>query len=294
MSDQEDEVVIEEEHEDVQIDEITGDEEDDASERVTDDKDETVGDDEDEDETIVTLGDEEIKPEENVAPEWVRDLRKKHRESAKRVRELEAKLAEKDTPSVDDQLGPKPTLEDADYDTEVFEQRLTDWHEKKRNLDEKAVQVKKQKENEEKAWQETVQNYEESKQSLKIKDFEEAEETAGEILSNTQRGMILHGAENPALVMYALGKSPKKAQELSEIQDHVKFAFAVAKLESSMKISSKKTPPPPEKRPAPGSKKVTSFSESALDKLREEAERTGDYTKVHEYKRKMKAQKKAG
>ena len=94
---------------------------------------------------------------------------------------------------------------------------------------------------------------------------------------------MLQGADNPALVIYALGKNPKKAKELAAITDPVKFAFAVAKLESQLKVTNRKAPPPPEKTmrgTGPGSGAV----DSTLERLREEAARTGDMTKVIRYK----------
>ena len=51
--------------------------------------------------------------------------------------------------------------------------------------------------------------------------------------------------------MYALGKNPKKAKELGEITDPVKFAFAVAKLETQLTVTSRKQVPPPEKKNPP-------------------------------------------
>jgi hypothetical protein len=56
---------------------------------------------------------------------------------------------------------------------------------------------------------------------------------------------MLQGADNPALVVYALGKNPKKAKELSEIKDPVKFAFAVAKLEKELKVTNRRAAPHP-------------------------------------------------
>jgi hypothetical protein len=90
------------------------------------------------------------------------------------------------------------------------------------------------------------------------------------------------------MVVYALGKNPKKAKELASITDPVKFAFAVAKLEAQLKVAPRKTPPPPEgaiRSTAP----ISGTVDSNLDRLRSEAERTGDYSKVYRYKQQLKA-----
>ena len=97
-------------------------------------------------------------------------------------------------------------------------------------------------------------------------------------------------SHDPVLVVYALGKNPKKAAELSEIKDPVKFAFAVAKLETQLKVSSRKAATKPEKT-VNGSARVSGSVDSTLERLRAEASRTGDFSKLTAYKRKLKAKK---
>lgn len=240
-------------------------------------------------EIVVSIGEEEPPQEEEKAPEWVRELRKKNREDQKRIRELEAKLAEKE-PSKP-KLGQKPTLAGCDYDDEQFEAELTAWHEQKRQHEAEEAKAIKAKEDEEKSWKERLAGYEKAKKEIKVKDFEEAEETVIQYLDVTQQGVVIHGAENPAIVIYALGKNPKKAKELSEIKDPVKFAFAVAKLETQLKVSSKK-PPAPEKTVS-GTARISGSVDSTLERLRKEAEKTGDMSKVVAYKREQKRKSNA-
>ena len=99
---------------------------------------------------------------------------------------------------------------------------------------------------------------------------------------------MLQGADNPALVVYALGKNPKKAQELASIKDPVKFAFAVAKLEKDLKVTNRRAAPPPE-RVVSGTGRVSGAVDSTLERLREEASKSGDMTKVLAYKLKKRA-----
>lgn len=237
-----------------------------------------------EDEVIVTIGEESPPPEEEkAAPEWVRELRKNHRELVRENRELKEKL---NTPTTETKpaVGPKPKLDDFDYDTEKFEQELTAWHERKRKADDAARAAEAEAESARQAWESKLESYGKAKADLKVKDYEDAEATAQELFNVTQQGIVLQGAENPALVIYALGKNPKKAQELSAIKDPVKFAFAVAKLETQLKVSNRKAPPPPEKVPT-GTGRTSGAVDSTLERLRAEAEKTGDYSKVTAYKR---------
>ena len=239
-------------------------------------------------EVIVTIGDEKPAEEEEQAPDWVRDLRRKNREDQKRIRELEAKLQQTQPQQVMPRLGPKPTLEGMDYDSQKYEAALEQWYSQKRQVDEFQSRVKQAEQQQMQAWQSKLEAYGTAKQSLKVRDYDDAEATVQEALNTVQQGVLLQGADNPAMVVYALGKNPKKAKELAAITDPVKFAFAVAKLEAQLKVAPKKTPPPPEgaiRSTAP----ISGAVDSNLDRLRAEAERTGDYSKVYRYKQQLKA-----
>ena len=243
------------------------------------------------DDVVVTIGEESPPPEEELAhaPEWVRGLRKNYRELQREKRELEEKLkAVSGAETKPAALGQKPTLEGHDYDAEKYENALANWYDQKRLADEQAAKAKAEATAAEQAWQAKLTSYGKAKTELKVKDFEDAEATVQESLSSTQQGIILQGAENPALVIYALGKNPKKAKELAAITDPVKYAFAVAKLETQLKVTNRKAPPPPEGS-VRGTGSTSGAVDSILERLRAEAEKTGDYSKVVAYKRSKKA-----
>lgn len=240
-------------------------------------------------EVVVSIGDEEPPVEEEVrAPEWVRDLRKANREKERRIRELEAKLQTSTQPEAKPvTLGAKPKLDDFDYDAERFEQALDDWHDRKRQHDIEMDKVRQAEQQQQQAWQERLDSYSRAKAELKVRDYDDAEAVAQETFNVTQQGVMIQGADNPALVIYALGKNPKKAAELAKITDPVKFAFAVAKLEKELKITNRKAATAPE-RVISGNARSSGSVDSNLDRLRAEAERTGDMTKVIAYKRQLR------
>ena len=242
-----------------------------------------------EDEVIVSIEGESPpqEVEQAKAPEWVRDLRKSHRELQRQNRELQSKLQSFQKPEQKiGEPGPKPKLGDFDYDADLYEQKLEQWHEQKRKFEIESEKLKQQQDEQDKVWKNKRDTYSRHKAELKVKDYEDAEATAQEIFSLTQQGIIVRGANNPALLVYALGKNPKKAAELAKLDDHVDFAFAVARLEKDLKVSNRKTAPTPEKIVQNTGRVVSSASvDSTLDRLRAEAERTGDYTKVMEYRR---------
>ena len=243
------------------------------------------------DEVTVSIGDEAppAQEEHTPAPEWVKELRKSNRELQRQNRELQGKLQTTgQTEPKPAALGKKPSLEDHDYDAEKFEVALSDWFERKRKADDIAARQEAEIANQQKAWQTKLESYTTAKAARKVKDFEDAEAVAQELFSVTQQGVVLQGADNPALVIYAIGKNPKKAKELAAIKDPVKFAFAVAKLEKELKVTPRKTAPPPEKV-VTGTGRSSGAVDSTLERLREEAARTGNMTKVIAYKRQKKA-----
>lgn len=234
---------------------------------------------------IVTIGEETPPQEEKEqAPAWVKELRKKHRELAKENQALKAQL-NKPTEEQEVKLGQKPTLEDCDYDPVEFEQKLEQWHEKKREVDRRVTEAQRKEQEAKDDWNKKLDLYETKKSELKVKDYEDAEDVVRDTLSEVQQGIIVGGADNPALVVYALGKNPKKAEELAAIKDPVKFSFALGKLEAQLKTTTRSAPPP-EKMVSPSSAPLK--SDSTLERLKEKAEKTGDFSEYLAYKRKIK------
>jgi len=239
---------------------------------------------EDTEEVVVSIGEEAPPPEEHTpAPEWVKELRKTNRELQRQNRELQGKLQAAPPETKPVVIGNKPKLEDHDYDADKYEAALTDWFDRKRQADDVNAKQEAEVMNQQKEWRAKLDGYGKAKAELKVKDFEDAEEVAQQVFSITQQGVLLQGADNPALVVYALGKNPAKAKELAEIKDPVKFAFAVAKLEKDLKVTNRRQAPAPE-RIVTGTGRSAGAVDSTLERLREDAARTGNMTKVIQYK----------
>jgi len=245
-------------------------------------------------EFVITVGDEEPEPSDDddfsgkPAPAWVKDLRKKEREARKRIKELEAQVQQAKPADKPIEVGPKPKLADFDYDEDQFESAVEQWHERKRQVEQQQAAKQAEEEKAKQAWQQKMQSYEERRQNVasKVKDFEELEEAAKDKLTPTQQGILIHAAENPELIMYHLGKNPKKAQELSAITDPVLFAFAAAKLDSQMKIQTRKPATQPEKKPS-GSAGLAGAVDQKLAQLEAKAAKTGDRTELIKYKKSL-------
>lgn len=225
------------------------------------------------------------------APQWVKDLRQKAKDDARELRELRAKVATPTPPAVAEvDPGEKPTLEGCDFNAEKFETDYAAWMDKKAKADQAKRDAEAKATADREAWQAKLNAYNESGAALKVPDFQDAQDAATAALSPVQQGILINGANKPALLVYALGKSPEKLKELAAIVDPVKFAFAAANIEKEIRVAPrKKQIPAPETR-LTGSA-GTAHVDGTLERLRKEAEKTGDYTKVTAYKRSKKAGK---
>ena len=238
-----------------------------------------------EEELIVTIG-EETPPQqddENRAPEWVRKVRKDNREKDRKLREYEQRLAAYERKN-EPQLGPKPTLESCDYDAELFERKLDAWKERKAVADKQAAEAKEAEARRQEYFNSKFEAYTARKAEVapKLKDFEDVEETVRGTFDETQLGVVLAHAKDPALLLYAIGKDEKRLQELAKIKDPVEYIFAVARMETQMRTQTRKPQSAPEKS-VKGSASTTG-SDKRLDQLYDEAARTGDLSRVRAYK----------
>lgn len=248
------------------------------------------------DEIVVSIGDEvdQVEEDEKRAPEWVRELRKSNREKDRRIRELETKVAQAAPVPQAVVVGEKPTLEGCDFDPEKFEQELEAWHNRKREADDQRRQREEQTEQLQAQWQARTDAVSKAASGLKLPDYEDAVMAFEDLFPEmVHRGIIMGGPEDPkasALLRYALGKNPKKAKELAAIKDPVRFAFAIAKMETQLKVTPRKSAPPPE-RQVRSSVAGTTAVDNQLAKLQAEADKTGDRSKVAKFLRdRQKAQ----
>jgi hypothetical protein len=247
------------------------------------------------DEVVITIGDEappapsDDEIEGKPAPQWLKDLRKSDREKSKRIRELEQAAVTREAAAAPaaQSVGEKPTLESCDYDGEAYAEKLVAWNDRKRAADAQAETARQEQEAAQASWNARLTAYNTAKATLKVDDFDGAEHLVRETMSPVQQSVILNGADKPELLVYALGRNPAKAKELAAIKDPVKFAFAVAKLETQLKVAPRKAPPAPE-RQVRGTAGGATGVDNTLARLEAEADRTGDRTKVAAYRREQR------
>lgn len=242
----------------------------------------------DEDEILVTFGDE-AAPASNEGHDTglVRRLRAE-------IRERDARLAAiaKPPEAQGIEVGEKPTLESCDYDESAFETALDAWKDRARLADEAKTKAQKDAQANQAAWAEEMADFGRKKAALKARDFEAAEEDVVAGLSLSQQAIVIKASEDAAKVIYALGKHPSKLATLAAIQDPIKFAVAVSKLEGTLKVSIGNRSAPPPEGTVRGSAPISRQADKHLERLEAEAERTGDRTRVVQYKRQIRAKAK--
>ncbi|GAS72858.1 hypothetical protein NGUA41_00863 [Salmonella enterica] len=206
------------------------------------------------DEYSLRIGDEEIQLTEEdddhvdgqPAPQWVKDLRKNNREKEKELRELRRQLEEIQSKPAEvqqpqsDALPPKPTLESCDYDEVVFEQALTDWHEKKGRAEKSKQDQLRQQQEYQKNFQKRIDAHKERAAKLPVKDYQEMEEIARRELSDIQKEILIHAAdEGSELIAYALGKNQQLRQRVATETDPIRAAFLLGQISKQVSLAPK-------------------------------------------------------
>lgn len=257
------------------------------------DVDDVADNEEAEDQEIITIGEPDeallaADPEEDLPK--IKQWRKEFKETARRNRELEAELQALKAPiqHAGNQSVPlaKPTLEDCDYDVDLFEASLISWSEVERQKQSQQIEMQRQQEQQQAEWAGRVNTYEQAKTTLKVPDFDESEEEVIKNLNVNQQGLILKYAKESAKIIYALGKAPEKLKELSTISDPIAFALALSDIEREIRVTRKSNIKPESRIESGGIAAVN--SDARLEKLRDKARVTGDFTEVIKYKKAMK------
>lgn len=215
------------------------------------------------------------------------------RRMRERVSELNRENAElrRAQPPPSMELPPKPTLAEVDYDEEEFETRLEAWNKRKRQIEDAETERASIAEQANREWQQDLQGYTRRVSELKLADFDDAAEIVKGSLTLPQQAVIVKAASDAPAFVYALAHSDARLAELAKIHDPIKLAAAIARMEGAVKVVRKRKAPAPDK-PAAGIGRLPGSTDKQLSKLEEEANRTGDRTKLIAYRKKLKARSK--
>lgn len=233
---------------------------------------------------VAVIGFADEGEEEVEATPLVKRLRDQIRERDKRI----ATMAKRPAAVEDD---PEPSiparkrLEDFDYDQDRFDDHddlrtaaLTKHAEWK--VRQVTRQIEQSRESEMQARQ-----IEQQRRALRVGDYEEFAEKVRERLSEQQLAVLVQASDNPAQMIYALGRSEGKLEQLAAQDNLARLAALVGKLEKDIKVTKRKAPPPEGiVRGATASTAIGGVDreEQRLEKL---AENTGDRSQLLAYRR---------
>lgn len=214
------------------------------------------------------------------APEWVKNTRNENRELKRQLRELQKNQSQPEQQA----LREMPTLDDHEYDEDGYQKDLVQWFSEKQQHD-AAVQTEQQK------YQQYRDRYKADADAIKAKapDYDEIELSVVDALSEKQQGLLQMAADNPAKMVYALGKnSPAQLERLSQL-DEVQFVKQIALLEQQMSSKTKSRNPNKPKPKTHELEGAAGGADTRLAKLEAEADKTGDRSKVAAYKKQLKS-----
>ena len=240
-------------------------------------------------------GDEDPKPEGEDDPAAVKpsdtDTIRKMREHFKEIRAEKIRLQNENAALKGQQAKGQgelvePTLESCGFDAGKYREAMRAYTKEVIKREEAAEAQKKEQEQLNAEWQESLRTFETRKKQ--IQGFADAELAVDATLTPMQKGLIVSAANDAAKLMFELGNDDDLLRELSRIKDLGKFAAKIGELNARSRRTS--TVPRPESRiDAPSAATaLASTTDKKLAALREEADRTNDFTKVNAYKRALK------
>lgn len=233
-----------------------------------------------------------IKGEEPPPPPSKADaaFARMRRENAELKRQLQSQGQPQPEKAVD--LGPKPTLASCGFDEAAYEEKLDAWKEGQRKEATRKEAEAKQADETARFWKSRNEVYAQGRERLskQIPQFGEAEEAVKAAIDKGRQNLILSVADNPALVVAALGQRPKLLDEFAKEADPFRFAAKLAKLEANLSTTKKqrsKVPPPEDKLRGSGAP-----SGSTIERARAEAHETRDFTNLLKVKRERREKTK--
>ncbi|MDE2441648.1 MAG: hypothetical protein KGP14_11540 [Betaproteobacteria bacterium] len=241
---------------------------------------------EDDGEVVITFGDEDAEEEADATP-LVKKLRDQVRTLQRQVRQKVPAAEANDPEPV---IPARPSLEAVDYDQDRFD-RL--YEEREKAIVEHAAWQRRNEEREaarKRQAEEQTKQVEQQVRALGVTDYEDRASAVRDRLSDQQIAVLINATDNPAKLLYALGRSETKLEELASIDNLAKFAARVGILEREIKVSKKRPPAPESKVRGATGTFASSAVEAKIDKLERDfaAGKITDRTEIMNLKRQLR------
>ncbi|HFU4527713.1 TPA: scaffolding protein [Yersinia enterocolitica] len=224
--------------------------------------------------------------EEDKDPALVKHLRSTIKEKEKELKELR-RQSPAPQQSVPSQAPRMPQLSDdgIDYDESVFQQKMQEWSTESAKFQSSQAEQQRYQQQLQQRHQQKLQQYQERSKALKVSNYQQAEKAVLDDVPEQIQGAIIHYSERPELVVLALGRNAELRKQMAEATDPVEIGRLIGTIESKAKTM-------PKAKSNAGTVPVVKGGNGAvlnsIDKLREKAQETGDYSAVIAAKRKAK------
>ncbi len=241
------------------------------------------------DEEEFYFGDEKLESptsEEDKEPGLVKHLHNTIKEKDRELKELRVThpQPQQRAPA---QAPRMPQLSDdgIDYDEAAFQKRLSEWSEEKATYQTAQAQQQRVQQELQQRHQQKLQQYQDRVKTVKVPNYQQAERLVIEEVPEQIQAAIIHYAEKPEMVVIALARNPELRKQVAEATDPVALGRLIGTIESKAKTM------PKAKSTAASVPEVKGSGGAAinnLEKLREKAQETGDYSAYLVAKRKAK------
>ncbi len=239
------------------------------------------------DELVIELEGEEAPIDETPLVKQLRQqIKETNRKLAERGREPEAEIV----------VGEYPELEDFDWDADKHREAVLAWTERDRASKERIERQQSAQRTQANDFQELQIKYRASAAALPvpIEKFQEADEAVRAALSDQIQIALAKYCKDPAKVVLALHKYPGRLAAITAEPDPFLQAVAILDIERNLKVTSRRTAPPPESETIQrGSARITTpNADKEEERLLAKAQKTGNMDEYRAYKaaRKKKAQ----
>ncbi|HHH1980860.1 TPA: scaffolding protein [Yersinia enterocolitica] len=224
--------------------------------------------------------------EEDKDPALVKHLRSTIKEKDKELKELrrqspgQQQIAPLQAPRM-----PQLSDDGIDYDEAIFQQKMQEWSTDSAKFQTNQADQQRQQQQLQQKHQQKLQQYQERSKALKVPNYQQAEKMVMDDVPEQIQGAIIHYAEKPELVVLALGRNAELRKQMAEATDPVEIGRLIGTIESKAKTMPKAKS---SASTVPAVKGGSGAALNNLDKLREKAQETGDYSAVIAAKRKAK------
>lgn len=260
-------------------DQDEGQDDDQSDEGEPDDQ--PAGDDED----VITFGDAGVSGEDE--PEGMRNLRQRLREVERENRTLKGQPRQ-------EEVGPRPSLEQFDYDEDAHAEAVVKWVQAKRDADDHAEQQEQIARKAQEKWERQSRDFEDRWSDLRIAGKDAARARVEEAFDATQQALLVKAARgNAAGLFAAIGFNADNLAKLKTLTDDpAEFIAEAAVMAKEVKVERKPKTTPIE--PVRGGTGGVAKGDARRAAMEAQADKSGDYSALIRYDFEQKRKKANG